>query len=69
MRITTVRELIERLGGTKAVGRMCGGIGKTAISDWRTKNRIPDKHKMRLFRECEERRLDVAPDLFDETTV
>lgn len=64
--IKTVSELIDQLGGTNAVGDMCGGIGKTAVSHWRVNGRIPDRHKYRLFVECSTRGLTVAPDIFGE---
>lgn len=63
--ITDVSGLIVALGGTEAVGAMCGGIGKTAISHWRVNNSIPQRHRYRLFRESEQRGLSVSSDLFE----
>lgn len=65
--IKDVKTLIEKLGGTKTVMSLCGGVGKTTVSNWRVDNVIPERHRYRLYRECERRGIKVDPTLFGDS--
>lgn len=42
MILTTTREIIDVLGGTKAVVEMTG-VGNTSVSNWRVSGKFPAK--------------------------
>ncbi len=66
--ITTVRDLIEELGGTAAVETICG-VGKTAVSNWRVADALSREAALVLYRECQARGLKVDSALFDRRRV
>lgn len=59
--IRTLDELIEALGGTAAAATKAG-VTPPAVSNWRTRGRIPPEHFLRLSDEIGKlgRRLDPA---------
>lgn len=58
MRLVTVDELLDALGGTGAVADLLG-IGASTVSNWRAAGEIPVGWHMRLYAECINRQLDV----------
>lgn len=55
-----VSEVIDALGGNKAVAEMFG-VGVSAVSNWRSWNKFPPRLHLRVLRECEARGLDFDP--------
>lgn len=58
MRLATVDELLDALGGTGAVAELLG-IGASTVSNWRAASEIPVGWHMRLFAECVNRGIEV----------
>lgn len=48
--LTSVDEIIEALGGTSAVAGLAG-VGQSAVSNWRSRGRIPPE-KFMIFTEA-----------------
>lgn len=57
----TVSEIIARLGGTAEMMRLFG-VGASAVSNWRSANRFPDRLHLRVLRLCEERGVPLTAD-------
>lgn len=62
----SVNELIERLGGT-AVAMEVGGVGRSAVSNWRRFGCIPPRLYLRFAAAGRERGVEVPEHLFSET--
>lgn len=60
--LTTSSEVIDALGGTRALTSLLG-VGASAISNYR-KNGFPARAALILARQCEQRGLAVAPAVF-----
>ncbi len=58
MRLATVDDLLDALGGTGAVAELLG-IGASTVSNWRAAGEIPVGWHMRLFAECVNRRIEL----------
>lgn len=58
MRLATVDDLLDALGGTGAVADLLG-IGASTVSNWRAAGEIPVGWHMRLYAECLNRSIDV----------
>lgn len=63
MAIRTVAELIDALGGTRAICE-ARGVGKTAVSNWRVWGWLPERHHFWASQRAIELGVEVAPDLF-----
>ena len=61
-KITTVSELIDALGGVKALQLRYGGV-PSKFAYYKAQNRIPDYLHVPIYQECVERGLDVVPEL------
>jgi hypothetical protein len=59
--ISTERELVEQLGGVRAVSKLVG-VSETAVR--MSYNRgIPARWHMRLYQETQRRKIKVSPEL------
>lgn len=60
--ISTVGDLIEALGGTTAVARLCGR-GVSAVSNWKARDALPDSAAVHhaLMEAAARRDLAVVP--------
>jgi hypothetical protein len=59
----TIDEVIDRMGGTGAVGRLLG-IGPSAVSNWRAQGEIPRAWHLALYLEAERRGFQIPMRLF-----
>lgn len=59
------RNLIEKLDGTFAVAELVG-VKPPSVSEWKSRNRIPDDKLMRLAPICEARGICSRADLFPD---
>jgi hypothetical protein len=57
----TTKELIRLLGGVPEVARIFG-VKETSVRNWSSENAIPQKHHLRLFRECARRGIAFDPE-------
>lgn len=64
----TVSDFIESLGGTIKVAILLGLPRHTAVSNWRSLDAIPPKHRKRFERVCKAQGIDLPPALFREIT-
>lgn len=60
--LTTVDEVIDGLGGTKATAEVFD-CRPQVISNWRKRGRFPYRAHMRIWSLAQERGLDIAPEL------
>lgn len=58
----TVSDVIEALGGTSAAAKMFG-VRPSAVSNWKSFGRFPDRVHHRVFLECQSRGIDLPPEL------
>lgn len=63
--IEKVADLVDALGGTVKVMSLTGVSTHSAVSNWRTANRLPARSHMAIHRACEEMGLEVSPALFE----
>ena len=63
----TVSEIIDALGGTAEVARHFG-VGRTAVGNWRSWGRFPDRLHLRLLALCEDRGVPLTRDELLSTT-
>jgi hypothetical protein len=64
MRITSVREAIEILGGPTAVGRMVGRSPQSAVN-WRAADRFPANTFLVIKGELAKRKIEAPASLWD----
>jgi hypothetical protein len=62
-RIDTVADLVTAFGGTFALARWADVVPST-VSNWKEQNHIPPGWHLRLYLECQQRKLNVSPKLF-----
>lgn len=62
-RIDTVAKLVKALGGTFALAKWADVVPST-VSNWKEQDAIPPGWHLRLYLECANRKLNVAPKLF-----
>ena len=60
--ITTVTDLVEKLGGTSRVAEMVG-VNAPAVSNAKSRNHIPHSWRMRMFQEVQKTGIEVEPSL------
>lgn len=65
MVISTVNELIDELGGNKAVAKIFD-VGHSAACNWRKAGRFPPKLHLRISDLAKKRRIKLAKDFFKE---
>jgi hypothetical protein len=56
--ITSIDELVTAFGGPTALGDWLG-VGASAVSNWQARGNIPTGWHLRLYLECERRKLPV----------
>jgi len=64
MTIETPSELIDAFGGTGKTAAIFGVL-PSAVSNWRSANRFPDRLHHRVWTEARARRIDIPADFFD----
>jgi len=57
----TIREFIDALGGPLAAGQMFG-VGRTAVQNWLTDGRLPQRLHLRAAKLAAERGLAFDPE-------
>jgi predicted SpoU family rRNA methylase len=62
-RIETVAQLVKAFGGTFALAKWADVVPST-VSNWKEQGHIPPGWHLRLYLECQQRKLNVAPKLF-----
>jgi predicted SpoU family rRNA methylase len=63
-RIETVAQLVKAFGGTFALAKWADVVPST-VSNWKEQDAIPPGWHLRLYLECAQRKLNVAPKLFE----
>ena len=58
--ISTVADLVAALGGDHEVAAIAG-VGRTAVSNWKAWNRIPQRLHYTFFRACQDRGIAWEP--------
>lgn len=59
----TPTEVIDALGGTRAVSELLG-VGLSVVSNWKKTETLPSKTYLILSQELAEKNIDVDPRLF-----
>ncbi len=62
-RIETVAQQDKAFGGTGVLAKWCDVVPST-VSNWKEQDHIPPGWHLRLYLECQQRNLNVAPKLF-----
>lgn len=57
-RIASIDDLIAAFGGTTALGDWLG-VGASAVSNWQARGNIPTGWHLRIYLECERRRIPI----------
>lgn len=60
--ISSIRELIEALGGPTAVAQWAGVEHASAVSNWEARGSIPPGYHMRLSLEARRRGFVISPE-------
>ena len=60
--LQTVEQVIDKLGGSAKVADLMG-VGVSAVSNAKTRNRFPHAWRMRLWQESQRQSFEIAPDL------
>lgn len=58
-----IDDVIDALGGNKEVAALFG-VGSSAVSNWRSAGRFPERLHLRVYRICQERGIEYDPALY-----
>ncbi len=61
-KLKTVSDVIKALNGPSEMGRIFN-VGPSAVCNWRTLDRFPERLHMKIFAELVRRDLTVSPEL------
>ena len=62
-RIETVAQLVKAFGGTGKLAEWADVVPST-VSNWKDQGHIPPGWHLRLYLECQRRKINVSPELF-----
>lgn len=63
MRITTIDDFLDLLGGDAAVGKMFG-VSYKAIAQWRTRRHIASAYHLKLLAIARKKGIAISPEVF-----
>lgn len=63
--LNTVTELVRTLGGDGPLAKELN-IGRSAVKNWRLRDKIPAAQRFAVFRLCQRNGFRVAPELLGE---